>query len=159
MSTRDPRRVSQYAHVAATLMFRRAHFVLFRVNHLCVSMAKYFAAMTDKIVVLVTCGSTREARRIARTLVEARLAACGNVLEAPVRSIYRWKGRVETAREFLLVIKTTRRRFAALEKTVKRLHSYDVPEIIALPVASGSSDYFAWIDECVSNKQRAANRV
>lgn len=106
--------------------------------------------MTDKIIVLVTCGSAREAKRIARALVDARLAACGNVLEAPVRSIYRWKGRVETAREILLIIKTTRRHFAALERTVKRLHSYDVPEIIALPIAAGSSDYLAWIDECVS---------
>lgn len=115
--------------------------------------------MTDKIVVLVTCGSAREAKRIARTLVESRLAACGNILEAPVRSIYRWKGRVETAREFVLIVKTTSRRFAALKKAVKRLHSYDVPEIIALPIASGSSDYLAWIDECVSNKQKAASRV
>ena len=106
--------------------------------------------MTDKIIVLVACGSTREAKRIARALVDARLAACGNVLERPVHSIYRWKGRVETAREFLLIIKTTRRRFTALAKTVKRLHSYDVPEIIALPIAKGSSDYLAWIDECVS---------
>lgn len=114
--------------------------------------------MADKIVVLITCGSAREAKRIARALVDARLAACGNVLEAPVHSIYRWKRNVETAREFLLAIKTTRPRFAALERTVKRLHSYDVPEIIALPVASGSSDYLAWIDECVSNKQRAASR-
>lgn len=111
--------------------------------------------MTDKIVVLVTCGSAREAKRIARALVETRLAACGNVLESPVRSIYRWKGNVESAREFLLVIKATRRRFAALEKTVRRLHSYDVPEIIALPLADGSSDYLAWIDECVNASRRA----
>jgi periplasmic divalent cation tolerance protein len=103
--------------------------------------------LTDKIVVLVTCGSAKEARRIARALVEKRLAACGNILEAPVRSIYRWKGKVETAKEYLLLIKTSRRRFKALQDEVKRLHSYDVPEIIALPIASGSPEYLKWISE------------
>lgn len=106
--------------------------------------------MTDKIVVLVTCGSAKEARRIARALVEARLAACGNILETSVRSIYRWKGKAESAKECLLIVKTTRRRFAALEKMVKRLHSYDVPEIIALPIAAGAQAYLNWIDESVS---------
>lgn len=110
--------------------------------------------MTDKIVVLVTCGSVREARRIAQRLVEQRLAACGNVLEAPLRSIYRWKGKIETAREYLLIVKTSRRRFAALEKMVKRLHSYDVPEIIALPMAAGSADYLKWIAECLASSRR-----
>ncbi len=98
-------------------------------------------------MVLVTCGSAKEARRIARALVEKRLAACGNILEAPVRSIYRWKGKVETAKEYLLLIKTSRRRFKALQDEVKRLHSYDVPEIIALPIASGSPEYLKWISE------------
>jgi periplasmic divalent cation tolerance protein len=106
--------------------------------------------MIDKIVVLVTCGSAKEARRIARALIEARLAACGNIPEAPVRSIYRWKGKVETAREHLLILKTSRRRFPALERAVKRLHSYDVPEIIALPIAASSREYLDWIDQCVS---------
>jgi periplasmic divalent cation tolerance protein len=106
--------------------------------------------MTDKIVVLVTCGSREEARRIAHSLVKDRLAACGNILEAPVRSIYRWKGKVESPREFLLIVKSSRKGFAKLEKTVKRLHSYEVPEIIALPIADGSADYLRWIDECVS---------
>jgi periplasmic divalent cation tolerance protein len=110
--------------------------------------------MSDKIIVLVTCGSRKKARRIARSVVEARLAACVNVLQAPVESIYRWKGKVETAREFLLVIKTTRKRFAALEAEVRRLHSYDVPEIIALPIEQGSKAYLAWIDDSV----RAAKR-
>jgi len=109
--------------------------------------------MTDKIVVLVTCASAKEARRIARALVEVRLAACGNVLEASVRSIYRWKGKVESAKECLLIIKTTRRRFAALEKMVKRLHSYDVPEIIAVPIAAGAQAYLNWIDESVGSHQ------
>jgi periplasmic divalent cation tolerance protein len=104
--------------------------------------------MTDKIVVLVTCGSRKEGRTIARALVEARLAACVNVQQAPVESIYRWKGSVDTAKEFLLIIKTSRARFAAVAKAVKRLHSYDVPEVIALPIEKGSRDYLAWLAEC-----------
>lgn len=110
--------------------------------------------MTDKLVAMVTCGSAKEAQRIARALVESRLAACGNLLETPVRSIYRWRGKVESAREYLLIIKTSRRRFAALEKAVRRLHSYDVPEIIALPIATGSADYLKWIGECVGSPTR-----
>ena len=105
--------------------------------------------MTNKIVVLVTCSSLKEGRRIARALVEARLAACVNVLQSRVESIYRWKGRVDTAKEFLLIVKTSRARFAALETTVKRLHSYDVPEIIALPIEKVSRDYLAWLAESV----------
>ena len=105
--------------------------------------------MTDKIVVLVTCASVGQARKIARTLVAARLAACGNVLEAPVRSIYRWKGRVESAKEFLLVLKTSRKRFAAVERTVRELHAYDVPEIIAVPIAVGARNYLTWVSESV----------
>ena len=106
--------------------------------------------MTDKIVVMVTCGSRKEGRKIGRALVEARLAACVNVLQAPVESIYRWKGSVDTAKEFLLIIKTSRARLKALEAAVKRLHSYDVPEIIALPIERGSRDYLAWLSESVS---------
>jgi periplasmic divalent cation tolerance protein len=110
--------------------------------------------MTDKIVVLVTCGSAGEARRIARALVEKRLAACGNIVEASVRSIYRWKGRVESAKEFLLVIKSSQKRFAALQSAVKRLHGYDVPEIIALPIVRGSSDYLRWLSDSVSSPRK-----
>jgi len=110
--------------------------------------------MTDKIVVLVTCGSASEARRIARALVEERLAACVNVVRTPVESVYRWKGRIEAAREFLLLVKTARRRFAALEREIRRLHSYEVPEIIALPVERGSRDYLAWVTESVWRPRR-----
>ncbi len=106
--------------------------------------------MTDKILVFVTCGSAREARTIARRMVERRLAACGNVVEAPVRSIYRWKGRVESAREFLLILKSTRMRFAALQREIRKLHSYDLPEIIALRVTAGSPAYLRWISESLS---------
>ncbi len=105
--------------------------------------------MTDKIVVLVMCGSIREARRIGRALVDQRLVACANILEVPVRSIYRWKGKVESAREILAVLKTSRKRFTAVEREVRRLHSYDVPEIIALPILGGSEGYLRWISESV----------
>jgi periplasmic divalent cation tolerance protein len=105
--------------------------------------------MTDKIVVLVTCGSAKEARRIARAVVQQRMAACTNIVTTPVHSIYRWKGKVESAEEFLLVIKTTQGRFAELKAAVKRLHSYDVPEIIALPIAAGGTNYLNWISESV----------
>jgi len=104
----------------------------------------------QKRVVLVTCGSLREARRIARGVVEARLAACANIVSAPVESVYRWKGKVERAREFLLVIKTTAKRLGVLEKEVKRLHSYEVPEFIALPIVAGSREYLRWLGESVT---------
>ena len=110
--------------------------------------------MTDKLVVLVTCGSNAEARRIARTLVAERLAACANVLRSPVRSTYRWKGRVENARECMLLIKTSRRRFAALEKRIRALHSYAVPEVIALPISAGSREYLAWLQASIAPVRR-----
>lgn len=102
--------------------------------------------MTDKYLVLVTCASVAEARQIARAVVEARLAACVNILPGAVVSIYRWKGKVETARERLLLIKTSRKRLAKLQAAVERVHSYDVPEFIALPIAAGSRAYFDWIE-------------
>jgi len=105
--------------------------------------------MTDKIVVLVTCASAKEARRIADLVVKRRLAACVNILEIPVRSIYRWKQRVESARELLLVIKSSRRRFRELQRAIESVHSYEVPEIIAVPIEGGSRKYLAWLDESV----------
>jgi len=95
---------------------------------------------------LVTCGTLSEGRKIARRVVQKKLAACVNVLLSPINSFYTWKGKLEVAREYLLVMKTTRNRLAELEKEVKRLHSYDVPELIALPVAAGSKDYLAWLE-------------
>jgi periplasmic divalent cation tolerance protein len=104
----------------------------------------------QKRVVLVTCGSLREARRIARGVVEASLAACANIVSAPVESVYRWKGKVERAREFLLVMKTTAKRLRALEREVKLLHSYGVPEIIAVPIVAGSREYLRWLGGSVT---------
>jgi periplasmic divalent cation tolerance protein len=100
-------------------------------------------------IVLVTCGSLTEARKIGRALVEKRLAACVNIFMGPVESHYRWKDRLEMAREHLLLIKTTLGRLAQLEREVRRLHSYDVPEFLVLPVAYGSAAYLAWLFENV----------
>ncbi len=102
--------------------------------------------MSDPIVVFVTCGSEDEALKVANALVEARLAACVNLV-APIRSIYRWEGRIWDEKEWLLIIKTQEQRFEALEKKVKSLHSYSVPEIISFPIAEGSSAYLDWIKE------------
>ena len=98
-------------------------------------------------VVLVTCGTLNEGRKIARRVVQERLAACVNVLLSPVSSHYTWKGKLEIAREYLLVMKTTSKRLAQLEKEVKRLHSYEVPEFIALPIVAGSKSYLDWLDD------------
>jgi periplasmic divalent cation tolerance protein len=101
--------------------------------------------MTDKIVVLNTCGSSEEAEQLARKLVEQRLAACVTVI-SPVKSFYQWKGAVADAAEWLLVIKTSRPLFARLGSMLASSHSYQVPEILALPVTEGSANYLSWID-------------
>jgi periplasmic divalent cation tolerance protein len=103
--------------------------------------------LTNKYLVLVTCASAAQAKRIARAVVEQRLAACVNILPGVVTSIYRWKGKVESAHERLLLIKTSRKRLAKLQATVERLHSYEVPEFIALPIAAGSRAYLGWLDD------------
>lgn len=105
--------------------------------------------MPDKIVVLVTCGSAKEAQRLARAVVNLRLAACVNILRGPIHSIYRWKGSVQSAKEFLLLVKSSRARFRALQDEIRRLHSYEAPEIIAVPIVKGSADYLGWISESV----------
>ena len=107
---------------------------------------------TGKRMVLVTCGSMKEARKIARAVVGKRLAACVNIGLAPVQSVYWWKGKMETAKEYLLVMKTTAPRLAELEKEVKRLHSYDVPEFVVLEVAAGSREYLRWVEESVGGR-------
>jgi periplasmic divalent cation tolerance protein len=106
--------------------------------------------MSDCVVVLVTCKNSAEARRIGRAVVTSRLAACANVLPGKVESIYRWRGKVERARETLLLVKTTRRRWAKLRDAIRGLHSYDVPEIVALPIVAGLEEYTAWIRESVA---------
>ena len=97
------------------------------------------------LVVMVTVGSAEEAAALARTLVEERLAACGNIVER-IRSIYRWKGKIEDEGEALIVLKTTAARFDALRARIVQLHSYEVPEVIAFEMAGGHKPYLDWID-------------
>jgi periplasmic divalent cation tolerance protein len=112
--------------------------------------------MTDKIVVLSACGSSEEAQRVARALVEKRLAACVNVLPG-VRSIYRWKDAagqdsIQNEEEVLLAIKTSRALLREVTAEIERLHSYEVPEAIALQVVDGSERYLAWLNRELAHK-------
>jgi periplasmic divalent cation tolerance protein len=109
--------------------------------------------MTNKQIVLTTTGSEEEARKIARHLVENRLAACVNILPQ-VESIYRWEGKVESSREWLLLIKTTARKFAAVRDAILELHSYDLPECVALSIEDGSPSYLKWLAESVCDSDR-----
>ncbi|PYQ04179.1 MAG: divalent-cation tolerance protein CutA [Acidobacteria bacterium] len=105
--------------------------------------------MSERVVVLSTVGSAEDAARIARSLVERRLAACVNVVPG-VRSFYRWKGAVvEDDEERLLVIKSRRDRFEALREALLALHPYELPEAIVLPIDAGHAPYLAWLDESV----------
>ncbi len=104
--------------------------------------------MTDKKLVLTTCGSQPEAQKIAHALVERQLAACVNIVPLVV-SVYRWQGEVETAEESLLVIKTTAAAFERLRKALVELHSYQVPECIEIGIEDGSAAYLEWIGESV----------
>jgi periplasmic divalent cation tolerance protein len=104
--------------------------------------------MTDKRVVLTTAGSAEEARKIARALVERRLAACVNIVPK-IESIYRWQGKVEEAQEYLLLVKTTENAFLRLSEALKELHSYELPECIAVAVTDGSLQYLKWVDDSV----------
>jgi periplasmic divalent cation tolerance protein len=101
------------------------------------------------LVILVTFPDAETARRIVTTLVEERLAACGNLVPG-VESIYRWQGAVETASEVLVILKTENSRYEALESRLKELHPYDVPECLALTVAEGSLPYLRWLNESVN---------
>jgi periplasmic divalent cation tolerance protein len=100
--------------------------------------------MTDKIVVLSTCADADEAERIARHLVEARLAACVNVVPG-IRSFYRWQGAIEASGEWLLIIKSSRAQFVSLRAALETIHSYQVPEVIAVPILDGSPNYLDWL--------------
>ncbi len=108
--------------------------------------------MTDKIVVFTTAGSTEEARRIADALVERRQAACVNILKG-VESIYRWKGKTEESQEWMLMIKTTAAAFQKVCKTIRELHSYELPECMSMPITEGSAEYLKWIDESVGESK------
>lgn len=112
----------------------------------------------ENVAVLVTCKSAKEAQQLGRALVRKRLAACANVITSPVKSIYWWKGKVETATEVVIIIKTAGAKIATLEKEIRRLHSYETPEIIALPIVAGSRRYLDWLEESVATKQSARGR-
>lgn len=105
--------------------------------------------MSERLVVLSTVETAEDAERLARDLVDRRLAACVNILPG-VRSIYRWKGRTEAASERLLVIKTRAERFDALREALVSQHPYELPEVVALPLAAGHAPYLAWLDGSVA---------
>jgi periplasmic divalent cation tolerance protein len=100
--------------------------------------------MTGNKLVLTTAGSREEAQRIARALVERRLAACVNIV-AQIESIYRWKEKIEQAEEWLLLIKTTTSAFEHVRDAIKELHSYQLPECICLDIEDGSAEYLKWL--------------
>jgi len=106
--------------------------------------------MSRNAVVLSTAGSEDEASRIARALVERRLAACVNVVPG-VASTYRWQGAVRTDAEWLLVVKTRRDRFEEVRSAIRELHSYELPEVVMLDIADGDPTYLAWIDASLSS--------
>jgi len=101
--------------------------------------------MTDKIVVLSTCATEEDAGKLARVLVEARVAACVTVVPG-ARSVYRWQGAIESAAECLLVIKSSRPLFGALRTALEQAHAYEVPELLALPVVEGAAGYLNWLE-------------
>lgn len=104
--------------------------------------------MTDKVVIMVTAASRRECRKIARHLVEEKLAACVNITQA-IESIYRWEGKLADEKEFVMLIKSTRELFPEIKAAIAKLHSYHTPEIICLPIIDGSRNYLQWIADSV----------
>ena len=102
--------------------------------------------MTRAKIVVTTCGSVEEAQKIARELVERRVAACVNIV-SPIQSVYRWQGKVESATEWLLLIKTSAEKFAAVRDAIGELHSYDLPECIMVSIEDGSPEYLDWVEE------------
>ena len=100
----------------------------------------------DNLIVLIAAPGEDEAAKIARALVEARLAGCVNIIKN-IRSIYSWEGKIEDEKEVLMIAKTRKKLFKALSKKVRELHSYSVPEIIAMPIIEGSEDYLKWLED------------
>ena len=105
--------------------------------------------MTDELVVFVTAGSEPEAKKISYKLVQEGLVACVNIVPA-IQSIFQWEGKVAEEQEYLLILKTTAGAFQALEAAVKAQHSYGIPEVIALPIQMGSSEYLSWVRQQVT---------
>jgi periplasmic divalent cation tolerance protein len=107
--------------------------------------------MTDKRIVLTTVGSENEARKIARHLVERKLAACVNIVPH-VESVYRWQDKVESASEWLLMIKTTAEGFASVRDAIRALHAYELPECVAVAIDDGSPEYLEWLADSVKSE-------
>jgi periplasmic divalent cation tolerance protein len=107
--------------------------------------------VVEPIVVLVTASSSEEAAQLAQAMVNERVAACVNIVPG-LSSIYRWQGRVETADEVLLIVKTARHLLPAVTRLVQSLHSYTVPEVIALPIVGGAAPYLDWLAEQVRSE-------
>ena len=107
--------------------------------------------MTDCVVGIVTCSSLAEARRLAKALLDAKLAACVNILDA-VESYYWWQGKLEHAKETMLLIKTTKAKTSAVTKAIKAAHSYQVPEVIFLPMMQGEPNYLKWVRKSVRGR-------
>ncbi len=101
--------------------------------------------MNNHIVIYITTGSINEAKTIGRVLVEEKLVACSNII-SPIRSIYSWQGKICDDKEAMMILKTKKKLFKQIVKRVEKLHSYDVPEIIAMPIIEGSSKYLSWIN-------------
>lgn len=114
------------------------------------------AAVRDFRMVFVMAANEDEAGQIAQALVAERLAACVNIA-GPVRSIYRWRETIENASEYILIIKTSARHFSKLERRVRELHSYEVPEIVAVTLAQGSKPYIAWLAESIGSAASSAS--
>lgn len=111
--------------------------------------------MTDKVVVYTTCGNITEAELIARNLIDNRVAACVNVIPG-LLSYYRWQGKVENDTELLLMIKTSRELVDHVRGALDALHSYDLPEMIVIPIIDGSPNYLEWLDQEVQPEANAA---
>jgi len=104
--------------------------------------------VTDNVVIMVTASSRRECRKIARHLVEEKLAACVNITQA-IESVYRWEGKLADEKEFVMLIKSKRELFPEIKAAIAKLHSYHTPEIICLPIIDGSRNYLQWIADSV----------
>jgi periplasmic divalent cation tolerance protein len=111
----------------------------------CFGRARYIGAMAEYIQVVTTTDHREDAELIARELVEERLAACVQVI-GPISSTYRWRGEIQTAQEWQCWVKSRRDLYAQIEEAIRRLHPYEVPEILAVPVLAGSASYLAWLD-------------
>jgi len=104
--------------------------------------------VTDKVVIMVTASSRRECRKIARRLIDEKLAACVNITQ-PIQSVYHWEGKIEQSKEFLMFIKSNRDLFPQIKAEIDLVHSYHTPEIICLPIIDGSPNYLQWVSDSV----------